>query len=120
MAKLQSKKQKTQTSIEKMQAEPQPEPETIKLSSPAEKMMTLLATQPDLRAKLLEALETDRFFITISLQKKSRPEDANDLQHYWIRQHYAVNDVLPSIRHIIGDYTAKEMPNAEIGGNDWH
>ena len=120
MAKLESKKQKTDTRIEKMQSV-MTAPETVKFSTAEEKLLTLLlATQPELRAKLLEALETDQFFITISFCREKTPEDPNDLKHFYCRHNYAGNDVLPSIRHIIGDYTAKEMPTAEIEDRNWH
>jgi len=85
-----------------------------------EKLAVLLNHSPGLADKLIEALETDRFFVTISCQKKRRPEDPNDLQHFYQRTGYALNDVLPSLKHIAADFAAKEMPNAELGASGWH
>ena len=90
--------------------------------TPAERRMELMASlarHPELTAKLAEAIGTDHFFITVSCQLK-RPGDPNDLQHFWSRVHYPVNDVLPSLKHIAGNFAAKEMPNAEIEGEGWH
>ena len=91
-----------------------------KMMPPDEALSVLLKKHPALQAKLIEALETDRFFVTLSCQKKKSPGDPHDLQHYWSRHRYAVNDVLLSLRHIANDYKAKECPTAEIEGNGWH
>jgi predicted RNA-binding protein with EMAP domain len=85
----------------------------------AGKLIEMLGRYHDLRDKLIEAIGTDHFFITVSCQLK-RPGDPNDLQHFWSRVHYPVNDVLPSLKHIAGNFAAKEMPNAEIEGEGWH
>jgi len=114
---------KSLTVQQKVQRKTQADGETqgpTKLSSPQEKLIALLSTQPELAAKLLEAIETARYFISISFQKKKSPGDPHDLQHFWHRQRYPVNDVLPSLRHIANDYKAKEMPNAEVKGDGWY
>ena len=92
----------------------------IRPATQDERITAMLSNQPGLRDKLIEALETDRFFITLSFQKKYKPDDPNDLQHFWQRQHFMANDVLPSLRHIANDFAAKEMPNAEVEGDGWH
>lgn len=97
-----------------------PEPETTKLPAPSERLMALLAGHPGLANKLLEAIETERFLVTLSFQKKYKPDDPNDLQHFWLRQGYPVNDVIPSLKHIAADFAAKEMPNAEVDASGWH
>jgi len=103
----------------------QPNPKTTKLptetkaGTKTDLLMVMLASHPGLADKLIEALETDRFFITISCQKKKSPADPNDLHHFWIQQKYPPNDVLLSLRHIANDYKAKECPTAEIEGNGW-
>lgn len=112
--KLEARKQKTEPKMEKPA-----EPETTKLPNLREQLEALLATQPALRVKLLEALRTGRFLISITYQHKEKPEDANDLHHWWTRNQFAVNDVLPSFRQVIADFTAKEMPNAEIKSDQW-
>lgn len=83
-------------------------------------LTAMLAKHPGLADKIIEALETDRFFITISCQKKKTPADPHDLKHFWHQQQYPPNDVLLSLRHIANDYKAKECPTAEIGGDEWH
>lgn len=80
----------------------------------------LLKSQPELVDKLIEALETDRFFITVTFQKKYRPDDRHDLHHYFCRRQFMLNDVLPSMKHIANDFKAREMPGAEIEGDEWH
>lgn len=91
----------------------------IKMIPVNEKLAALLQAQPELRAKLIEALETDRFFITVTFQKKYKPTDQHDLHHYFCRRQFMVNDVLPSMKHIANDFKAKEMPGAEIQSDDW-
>ena len=83
-------------------------------------LTAMLAGHPGLADKLIEALETERFLLTLSFQKKYKPDDPNDLQHFWLRQGYQVNDVIPSLRHVAADFAGKEMPNAEVGGEGWH
>ena len=91
----------------------------IKMMPADEKLAALLQAQPGLRAKLIEAIETDRFFITVTFQKKYKPTDQHDLHHYYCRRQFMVNDVLPSMKHIANDFKAKEMPGAEIDSNEW-
>jgi hypothetical protein len=81
---------------------------------------SLLAKHPELASKLLEALEAGRFLVTVTFQKKYSPDDPNDLHHYFCRRQFLKNDVVPSLKHIVDDFRAKEMPNAEIEGSDWH
>ena len=100
--------------------QPKPTPGKTNLSTPQENLAAMLSYHPALMFKLIEALETDRFFITLSFQKKKSAADRHDLQHFWHRQQYPVNDVLPSLRHLANDYKAKECPEAEIEGNEWH
>jgi len=91
----------------------------IKMMPADEKLAALLQAQPGLRAKLIEAIETDRFFITVTFQKKYKPTDQHDLHHYYCRRQFMVNDVLPSMKHIANDFKAKEMPGAEIESDAW-
>jgi len=86
----------------------------------SQRLITFLSAQPELRDKLIEAIETERFLVTLSFQKKKSPDDPNDLQHFCCRQGYELNDVIPSLKHIAADFAAKEMPNAETGGAGWH
>jgi len=107
--------------ITKLQTEPsKAKPTELKALTKTEILMVMLAKHPGLRRKLLDALETERFFITLSFQKKLKPDDPNDLQHFWQRMGFMANDVLPSLKHIAADYAAKEMPNAEVEGDGWH
>jgi len=74
----------------------------------------MLYDYPDLQAKLIEAIETNRFFITISCQKKDKADDPDDLQHFFKQQFYPPADVIGTLRHLLRDATAKLMPGAEI------
>lgn len=105
-----------------MSKQPQPNPKTTKLptETKTDLLMVMLAGHPGLADKLLEAMETGHFLITVSCKKKRKTDDTNDLQHFWQRTGYALNDVLPSIRHIMADFVAKDMPNAEAEGGGWH
>lgn len=86
-----------------------------------EKLEQLLQHQPALIQKLTEAVETGRFFITISFQKKLKPEDEHDLQHFYLRVGYERIDALNTLRHLQADFTAKEMPTAELPDQEkWH
>lgn len=81
----------------------------------------LLKNESELQAKLKEALETDRFVITVTFQKKYKPDDEHDLHHYYIRKNFMVNDVVPSLKHLAADFTAKENPTAELADKkNWH
>ena len=81
----------------------------------------LLKNESELQVKLKEALETDRFFITVTFQKKYKPEDEHDLHHYYTRKNFMVNDVVPSLKHLAADFTAKENPTAELPDKTtWH
>ena len=85
------------------------------------KLEQLLARESQLQAKLADALSTGRYFITISCQKKETDHDEHDLQHFWIRKNYMVNDVVPSLKHITSDFIAKENPTAELPDKkNWH
>lgn len=77
-------------------------------------LQLLLKKEPELASKLTEALETGRFLITLTFQKKYTNQDEHDLQHYWIRKNFMNQDVVPSLQHIISDFNAKENPTAEL------
>ena len=106
-------------SKQKQPTKPSPEQPATKLQTPDQRLKALLAGHPGLRAKLIEAIETDRFFITVTFQKKYKPTDQHDLHHYFCRRQFMVNDVLPSMKHIANDFKAKEMPGAEIQSDAW-
>jgi hypothetical protein len=84
------------------------------------KLASLLKRKPKLAAALIEALEIDRFFVTISFQKKARGDDGHDLQHFWHREKFNTHDVIPSLKHVAADYNAKENPTAAIEGEGWY
>lgn len=84
-------------------------------------ILDLLFKEPELKAKLSEALETGRVFITVTFQKKYKPDDENDLHHYWLRKNIMVNDVVPVLKHIASDFIARENPTAELPDKTaWH
>lgn len=81
----------------------------------------LFDKEPELAAKLVEALETDRYFITISYQKKDKPDDQHDLRHYWLQHKYKKDDVVPGLKHLAADFIAKENPTAQLPADSgWH
>jgi len=99
----------------------EPEEKDAKLT-PLDKyeiLVELIKKQPGLADKLLEALETDRYFITVTFQKKYKPTDQHDLHHYFCRRQFMKNDVVPALKHLANDFMAKEMPNAEIKSDEW-
>ena len=86
-----------------------------------EKLEQLLAREPQLRAKLAEALETDRYFITISCQRKDADHDEHDLQHFWMCHKYNQKDVVKTLKHLAADYMAKENPTGDLPDKTgWH
>ena len=78
------------------------------------KLKQLLAKELQLQEKLTEALTAGRYFITITFQKKYRPGDEHDLQHFWLRKNFMVKDVIPGFKHLAADFIAKENPTAEL------
>lgn len=70
------------------------------------------AAEPHVAAKIAEALETGRYFITVTFQKKYNPDDAHDMHHIYTRKGLDPNDVTGSLRHLLKDYNSKENPNA--------
>ncbi len=78
-----------------------------------QKLAALFVGELELAGKLKEALETDRFFITVTFQKKYKPDDEHDHHHYYIRKNFEINDVVPSMKKIASDFVAKENPTAE-------
>ena len=94
---------------------------TTKLPDIYQKTAELLKRHPELAVKLHKALETERFFLTLTCQFKDRPEDKNDLHHFWIRNKFSIDDSLRSMQHIENDFKAKEMPTSEIKDDgNWH
>jgi hypothetical protein len=93
-----------------------PEPTALEQ---VQKLQKLLIPHPGLAGKLIEALETERFFITLTFQKKYKPDDPHDLHHYYERRQFMVNDVVPALKHIAADFNAKENPTAEIKSDSW-
>ena len=74
----------------------------------------MLYDYPDLKAKLIEAIETNHFFITISCQKKDKADDPHDLRHFYKQQFYPPAQVIATLRHLLADTTAKLLPGAQI------
>lgn len=78
------------------------------------KLKQLLDKELQLQEKLTEALATGRYFITLTFQKKYRPDDEHDLQHFWLRKNFMINDVIPGLKHLAADFIAKENPTAKL------
>lgn len=93
----------------------------MKKKQDGQKLKQLLAKDTELRAKLAEALETGRYFITISCQKKKTADDEHDLQHFWTCHSYNHNDVVSTLKHVAADFTAKEIPTGQLAEDKgWH
>jgi hypothetical protein len=75
-------------------------------------MQGLLDAEPALAAKLIEAIKTGHYLVTVTFQKKYAPDDKNDLHHFWTRRGLSPNDLTGSLRHLLRDYNSKENPNA--------
>ena len=80
--------------------------------NPKKSLDAVLLDYPDIAIKLREAIETGHFLITISCQKKLRPDDPHDLQHYWRHQNYQAQDVVTTLEHLKRDFVSKVMPAA--------
>jgi hypothetical protein len=88
---------------------------------PEAKFLNLLKNEPGLAARLIEALDTGRWLVTIHFQKKYKPEDEHDLHHYYCQKNYPKNDVPVSLKNTAADFIAKEMPNADLPEDSrWH
>lgn len=127
MAKMKEQKKTGLSSIPDEDIPPMPKvkpPKGQDISTsltPERIIINLLEKEPELRGKLFEALQTDRYFITVTFQKKYKPDDEHDLHHYYIRKNIMVNDVVPALKHIASDFIAKENPTAEVPDkSQWH
>jgi hypothetical protein len=90
-------------------------------SGQEEKLAELLKNEPELRAKLVEAMETGRWLVTVHFQKKYKPEDEHDLHHFYCIRGYPKNDVPVSLKNTAADFIAKELPNADLPeDSQWH
>jgi len=85
-----------------------------------QRLSALLAAYPEIAGKLLEALGSGRFFITVSCQKKDSAADPSDLKHYWSRTGFEIDHVLPSIKQVTASWAAVEKPEAAVEGGGWH
>jgi len=75
-------------------------------------LLKLMERQPVLADKLIEALEINRFLITISFLKKDKPEDAISPRHWWIENDYLFNpnSVPETLIHFLNDWKMKNQP----------
>lgn len=88
---------------------------TAELTEAAKDLPQLLASEPLLAAKLTEALRTKAWFITISYQKRLKPDDPHDLQHFQASLGYPPGDLVNSLKCIARDINARQNPTAESG-----
>lgn len=82
------------------------------------RLCQLLKDELELCGKLIEALETQAWLVTISCQKRLKPDDPHDLQHFRMNKGYPVGDIVSSLKCIAADFTAKENPSAELPKKD--
>ena len=78
------------------------------------KLAGLLEAEPALSAQLLEALETERWFITVHFQKKYKPDDEHDLHHHYTIKGYPKQDAAASLKNIASQFNSIEFPQAEL------
>jgi len=64
------------------------------------------ALKTEFEAKLKEAIESGSFFITISY---ADPSGNKQLHHYYIRNEFPSNDILPSLKHLTNEIHNKEQ-----------
>jgi hypothetical protein len=88
---------------------------------PEAKFLNLLKNEPGLAARLIEAIETGRWLVTVHFQKKYSPEDKHDLHQFYCIRGYPKNDVPVSLKNTAADFIAKEIPNADLPEDSrWH
>lgn len=57
------------------------------------------------RKTMEKALNSQRYFITISYQNKNKKED---LQHFWVTKDFPKNSLVPTLNHIRNEVIKKE------------
>ena len=118
---MSTKKLKQMKAAARPEKKQTPEEQQEKIIAMREAFSEMMVTEPLLAAKLTEAIEAGRFFITVTFLKKYRPADKDDLHHFYCRKAIEPNDCIGSIRHIKNDFIAKEMPHAALDkGEGWH
>lgn len=91
------------------------------ISALDKKLLDLFRNEPGLQAKLLEAFETERWFVTVHFQKKYKPTDEHDQHHFLCHKAYPLKDIPASLKNVASNFIVNELPNADIpddGG--WH
>jgi len=79
-----------------------------------QRIKLMLAAEPVLLTKLIEALEAQHFFITVSYQKRRKINDQSDLQHFYVIKGYPPNDVPHTLDHLLNSWLAQNQPTAEL------
>jgi len=106
---------------DKPSSQQQEKPDEKKIISIRETLSDMILTEPAMTGKLCEAIESGRYFITVTFLKKYRPEDKSDLHHFFCRKGIEPNDCIGSIRHIKNDFIAREMPDMALDADEgWH
>jgi hypothetical protein len=92
-----------------------------RIISAREILSEMIITEPALTAKLCEAIDCGRFFVTVTFLKNYKPAVKNDLHHFFCVKGIEPNDCIGSIKHIKNDFIAKKMPNAALDKDaGWH
>lgn len=76
---------------------------------------SLLSKYPELRDKMIEAMGTEHFLVTVHCQLV-KPGDPGDLQHYLFHNAYPPGDIVNSLKHIATVHAAKMSPAADVSG----
>jgi hypothetical protein len=74
-----------------------------------------LINYPELQDKLLEAVRTGHFLVTVHCQLV-KPGQSGDLQHYLFQCGYPPGDIVASLKHIATVHAAKTNPAADVSG----
>jgi hypothetical protein len=74
-----------------------------------------LRQYPELQNKLLKALATGHFLVTVHCQFV-KPGESGDLQHYLFQCGYPPGDIVASLKHIATVHAVKTNPAADVSG----
>ena len=70
----------------------------------------------DLKEKMIEALKSNRYFITISYKMGDPP---NDLKHFWVTKEYPKDELLNTLNHFKDETMNKEIRRMGSETEEW-
>jgi hypothetical protein len=90
------------------------ESRTIPKSLPVVPQRTIIQVPEELKQKVIDAVGTGKYFITISCQAKD--EGSDNLQHHYMTNGYPRDELNATLKHIEGMVRQKEFRGV---GSDW-